>query len=1617
MGADLIASSAVARDTINRLDKRLSQLPASDVPQWTLLEMLESDAESSRIGEAEISQPICTAIQILQVDILRAAGVKFSAIVGHSSGEIGAAYATGLLSAEDAICIAYYRGLHAHLAQGPEGQKGAMMAVGTSYDDAQDLCIAPEFEGRACVGSVNSPVSVTLSGDEDSIKRLEIIFEDEEKFTRILRVDKAYHSHHMIPCGEKYAESLSLLEIKIASGEGGGRWTSSVYGKHVESHLMGLENQYWVKNLLSPVLFKDAVEGAIAHHGSFDLIVEVGPHPALKGPVLETLEKSSNQPPPYTGLFQRGSSAITSIADAIGLIVAHLGKSCINIHAYEQFISGHRQSMLVKGLPTYAWDHTKEHWHESRYAKAVRMRPGPLHPLLGHVTADSSPQDMRWRHVLQPSKLPWLSGHELQGQMVFPAAGYVVMALEAGALLSQNAMATLIELSDLDISKALTFDNEDTRVELIFAMSDIVRSKDKIEASIKCSAADDKAGSKLELLASGRLSILLGEPCHDMLPGRSPPPTNLMKVRSIEFYSCLERLEYQYSGPFAALYDLERKLGAATGMISRTESSMLIHPAMLDAAFQSTLLVYSAPNDGRLSSLHVPRRIRCVRANPYLCAERTVQNAPLSFDAVQTNTGDSAVIAGDIEIYGKDRENALIQIEGLECVAFAQSTALDDKELFSTVSWDVAEPNLSLTTKIGYESSDLSNETLNILERMASFYLRNLEREVPQDHPSRSEGPYQQWFHFAADSIVRAREGRLPLWKEEWYDDTATHLDALMKPHEDVVDVKFVRAIGEYISDIATGLRSSVEISLRDDVLGTYYSKGIGLPSYLSFLARSVKQLTHRNPSMNILEVGAGTGACTKAVFEEIGDRFASYTFSDVTPGFADSARTWASSTHLEKMLFKTFDVGQPPNTQGMQDQTYDLIIASLVLHATPSLEQTLKNIRRILKPGGYLIALEVVPTDLVHYGVMFGAFTGWWLGAHEGRSLSPALTRNQWHDLLETCGFSGCLNSTPEDIDIITPVFVFASQALDDRVRFLQNPLASVDILPALDRSIQELVIVGSPAEASNFVTEIESYVAPYCGQRSSLSSLAEISTINITSATTILCFADIAGSIWEDPSVEHWDALKACLMNAGTLVWVTSGRRRENPHTSITIGLVRSAVREISTLAYLFIDIYDGCSNPSQRVSEAFLRYNATRSFRAAGGLDTTIEAELVLNEDENWLIPRLIACEDMNNRYNCQARPIMTSSRGAGITIGYSDSGMHIEQESLSTRDEESKGQIRTIYSLSHAVKIGDHDFLYLVMGQQRDSSEFKVALTTEHKSTINPWSGCSTNANYKSMEDTDFLTLVSYQIQASAILGELKEGETLLVHEPNADFAAILSQEAEGAGVKAVFTTESKTTTLHVGEWLIVHPQATHRSLLALLPKSVSAFVNMANTPGHEIMRFVRSRYHNRCKYYTPEALLLATASPPRVSDAGNILKLLEEAVLKAGTYSNMRESRQQPSLDVLTLQSLSEENSNLTPAKIIDWGSGADVQVRVKPADNHIAFSPDRTYWLVGLTGSLGLSLCEWMIHHGAKHIVFTSRKPCIDERWLGEMAALHANVHVHQWSVQNTSLLSKSILC
>lgn len=1609
MASELIANSTFAAEVVARLEARLSRLPLVLRPAWSLAQELRKGPELSRISEAQVSQTLCTAIQILQVDLLRAAGIEFSAIVGHSSGEIAAAYASGFITAEDAICIAYYRGLCTRLASGPNGQLGAMLAVGTSAEDAQDLLDDDDLVGRACIAAVNSAASVTISGDQNAVNHIKVVFEDEKKFARLLRVDKAYHSHHMMPCSAEYLNLLASLDIQVGQGQRE-TWFSSVFsGEDMSSRPADVVvGPYWDINMTNPVLLKQAVTAACKVKGPFDFGIEVGPHPALKGPVLQTIQDVTGHDMPYTGLLKRNTSAIESTAEALGELWNSFGGAALQLQSYERVLSGDDTSyQLAKGLPTYAWDHN-EYWNESRYAKAIRLRPGPVHELLGHMTPDSNHQDLRWRHVLKPTEIPWLMGHRLQDQIVFPAAGYVTTALEAAMAMCRQLQltASLIDFCDFEFGHALVFEGDDSHVEVVISMADIVRpSKDSLEANFRYHAAE---GNSFNLVSTARVQISIGDPTVDILPVRSgPKPPNLVKVPAEEYYSASRETGYQWAGPFVALDELERKLGATEGVLHTVEqTSHLIHPAVLDALFQGVLLAYSYPGDGQLWTIHVPGRIRRVAFNPLLCEREMRDRKPLPFSA--SHHPDTEDMVGNADIYPSDPliGSAIVQCEELTCVPLTRATPQDDKEPFATVIWDVASPNPRAVVPASDVILKQKEDAAEYMERLAYFYLRKLDRDIPKDSLARTAGPYQTLLKFASQMPAQP----------QWEKDTR---EMLIAENALTAEYQLVCAVGAWITDNIENNRPELEPDVEHVI--RFCETAPGPLISRKILAGSVKQLTHRYPSMDILhlDVGGQTGGTVVDILGDIGTTFSSYTFTSSSETSLKTARDACASwvnLHANKLIFKTLDIVQDPADQGFsKTHSYDVVVASFAFLATPDRERSLHHARQLLKPGGHLLALELLPTTSLVWNLTSSTISN-------GQGVAPTLNLVEWDALLRQTGFSGCDRSTYEPAqarDWLADAAVFSSQAVDARQTFLRHPLdhpVESELFQA-GTLIPDLIILGGTVlKSSRLVEDIKRMVSRHCGRIRSAARLSELSHLEVSSTTTVLSLSQLDAPTLANLGEVEWEALKKVLMTAGVLLWVTSGRRAEDPFANMVVGLLRSVVREVPSLQYQVLDLEGTRGMPSPQVlAEALLRFQAETTWSKEGDLSTSVENELVIDSENSAWIPRLILNDPMNLRYNSLKRSVMADVdphvEAVGLEPKSNFSGFVVKQEPVRQLSSDTP-MLEVTQSLVSAIRVAEFSCLFPLLGRSRASGRQVLTLSSRNCSVVALKDEVSVDVDLMPGSEAAFLAGVVYLILTHAIYRGLSAGEFVLIYEPPMELATVLADEASRQGISVTFVTstpEGTEPTRNKSLWRRIHPSAPSRGLSGLVSRCPSVFVDFGtSTTDLYTTNRIRSLLPVHCRRGSIQTLFSSKAFMPPVPQSGQIRQCLHQAVDYAS--SKLGEGLFTGLPSTITLGSLGESSQDqaISPWAMVDWKQNTCLPMKIRPKDTQIAFSGERTYWLAGLSRGLGLALCEWMFRRGARYFVISSRNPQIDPVWLAEMLQIGATVKIASWYVTSS---------
>lgn len=799
MGYELINAVPLAATLVADMDEALQSLPEGYRPSWSLLHELTLDAKSSRIHQAAFSQPLCTVVQVILVEILKLAGVTFAAVVGHSSGEIGAAYAAGFLSFSDAIKVAYLRGYHAHLASGPNSEKGAMMAVASSVGEADEVCSSSGLRQRVTIAACNSSSSLTLSGDADAIAEAKAMFENEKKFARLLKVDTAYHSHHMQPCVEPYLRSMREAGISPKhTRDEGCVWYSSVRnGAPMERGAADLGGEYWCDNMANTVLMHQAVTRAASDSSPFHLTLEIGPHPALKGPVSQTLQELGLDIP-YFGTLKRGQSDIKSISECLGELWRHSSPSIVDFDTVSKILCDNTTKKLIKGLPTYTWDH-KPYWFESRKVRQYLSRAQRPHSLLG-VRGDGDDSEVRYNNFLSAQEVPWLKGHCIQGQIVFPVAGYASMALEASVIAAGNRNVQTIEIAELNVKKAIAFADETSAIETLVVLSKILVEAEGdgldscgiITADFTMSSAQCCDNSDLTVAATAKVTIFIGPLAHTpSLSTRAPLPSNLGEVDEVDFYGELNSTGYNYTGAFQGITNIQRRLGFFTCLAEvdsdvNANSDLLIHPALLDMTAQAAIGCHFVPEDGELWSLFLPRSIQKLTVNiSYIREIGMVQSIRLPLDAWGMDSSSTRERRADATIFEQNGVDALVQVEGLSFVAIAEPAPGDDRELFHETVWDVLMPDgavaASAVGRLALDSQ-LSVELAGVCERLTYYYMRKFHQEISLKDIPDGYIRHRELLIAAGQYLDRMQEQRQPYaqqWQSEWQFDDEVIISAL----------------------------------------------------------------------------------------------------------------------------------------------------------------------------------------------------------------------------------------------------------------------------------------------------------------------------------------------------------------------------------------------------------------------------------------------------------------------------------------------------------------------------------------------------------------------------------------------------------------------------------------------------------------------------------------------------------------------------------------------------------------------------------------------------------------------------------------------------------------------
>ena len=703
---------------------------------------------------------------------------------------------------------------------------------------------------------------------------------------------------------------------------------------------------------------------------------------------------------------------------------------------------------------------------------------------------------------------------------------------------------------------------------------------------------------------------------------------------------------------------------------------------------------------------------------------------------------------------------------------------------------------------------------------------------------------------------------------------------------------------------------------------------------------------------------------------------------------------------YANRMIFKAYDAEKDVVAQGYVEQSYDLVIASLVLHATSKLEYTMKNVRRLLKPGGLLLMLEVTSNGPMRMGFTMGGLAGWWLGGDDGRPLSPCISSVQWDSLLRKTGFSGVDTITPE-VDILPrPFSVIVSQAVDDHINLLRQPLQ----IASIDSQIHELVIIGGKTlQTAKLADDFSRLLTPHCGLITRADSLEDPRISAISPMSTVASFTELDQPIFKSLTSEKLDGLRRLFDQSRNVLWVTQGCRADESYANMTVGFGRALVLEMPHVRLQCFDI-DSLGRPDpQMFAEALLRLQIADSFEKQGlqnGLLWSTEPELAL-EDGRVFVPRILFNKGQNDRYNSQRRSITheVSPTSSTVTVELQRTSYVLREESRASASPESNipssVTVKVTYSLLSPFQITSTASLFAVIGTNVKTGQTILALSESNASFVNVPNNWLISCDIPVNQEGQYLQSISYELFTQFMVAITPSKKTILVHEPTPLLASVLSRRAEEKCILVVYTTSESQ--LKDSGWISVHPRATGRVIKAMLPGGISTFVDLsANAESDSVGSHIAVCLSQTCKVLSRANLYGRESFVDHESREESFIELLRSA--SQSSTMAIHEAKGSSIVGIVGLKAVL--NNTTEKSSVIDWTQDSTVPVQIKPVDSEKMLRGDRTYLLVGLAGGLGLSLCQWMVDSGARYVVMTSRSPKTDKRWLDTLEATGATIKV-----------------
>ena len=923
MGRNLFATEPVFREYVLKCDEIFKELSGwSVIDAWGLFGDFDAfkppspdNSPAAAMKNFEVSQPAILYLQVALYHLWKHWGVEPDAVVGHSLGEVAAAYVCGGLTLREAVAVIYHRSHE----QGKLLGTGRMAAVKANVAQGKEIC---QRHKDVYIAAVNSPGDITLAGNSEEIAK--VVAEHPGK-AKQLRVLCAFHTPEMDPVEGPFKEAMK----GVISSEPRKRHVP--FYSTVKGHLYhdSFPTQYWWDNIRSGVLFQPAVE-EVLQDINIDIVLEVSSAATLNANVkqiIRTFDPNLRISTINTGL--RGKDDLHSIQRALGsFYVAGVDVNWGNIT---------KNAADWAPVPTYQWQHHQSFYLETEDQKKQR---------LGLDDRSFKGQNGK---VNMPF-FPYLADYVMDKRIVFPGAGYVEYMTQMGF-----SDKEIPYMKDFNFTEVLTWPEDTTSKKGVL--------------HLECKKDGECVEVKCENIVHANASVDLKSSQDKEAEKATLPVEKIVErcgqeIQKEEFYDRMQKIGFSYGPAFQVVEKAFIGDGESVAYLSPiTDAYQRISIAHLDATFQLVLA-----SVGPSTSMYLPVHIDSLQLiKPSLPRGETL--------FVYTSIVDynSNILIADITMASECGE-ILAEVTGFRAQNLhGGHSDVDINTCIYTTQWQPTtactvppsvisevynENHLSTMYKDEMDVIRRAEEVQDDFERVCASYIKNGLETMPEEQRFKGEN-YRKY-------INRYNEVATSSIKHIPYKDIPDVIDRIQKhcPELDA-EIYLTKTLGEAFPDILRDPQIAVPLMFSPEGVGRYFYDSLTTRVHYKAVAEAVNKavmegLKHKRV-VRVLELGARIGGMTRFIVDPLKELGMSeqleYVFADENGRFYTHAQ--ANLEEYPFIKYKVLSFEKEISEQGFVPGSFDIVICLDTLHGSVDVTRSTGYIAELLNQDGLMFIME----------------------------------------------------------------------------------------------------------------------------------------------------------------------------------------------------------------------------------------------------------------------------------------------------------------------------------------------------------------------------------------------------------------------------------------------------------------------------------------------------------------------------------------------------------------------------------------------------------------------------------------------------------------------------------